>query len=365
VTHRKLTMVSASLVALAVAACSGGGKKSASGALPPTSASATTATTAPGTTAAAPTTAAPGGPVSPLTGLPPLDVAKLGRPALVVKIDNLDPVARPQTGLTTADICFEEQVEGGITRFACIWQSADTGLVGPIRSTRTTDIAIVSALNHPLYAFSGGNSDFLAAIRAAPIVDVGADVLSPEYYFRYGYKPAPHNLYSKVNLLYTRAPKGPGPPPPQFVYRPAGQPATGAGAAPASHVDLSFPGSAGASVAWDWDGSKWKRIQNGSADMTSDGGQITAANVIFEFVNYPIVGHQVIAGISGAIPMAQLIGHGKALIMTGGMAITADWSKPTATAVTQFTDASGAPTMLTPGQTWVELAPNGQQAHTR
>ena len=92
-----------------------------------------------------------------------------------------------------------------ITRFACIWQSADTGLVGPVRSTRTTDIAIVSALNRPLYAFSGGNTAFLAAIRAAPIVDVGADVRS-DAYFRYGNKPAPHNLYTKVSTLYGFAP---------------------------------------------------------------------------------------------------------------------------------------------------------------
>jgi hypothetical protein len=358
VAHRTLTVIAAASVAVTLAACSGG--KKAAGAPSPTGGS----TTGPAPTTAAPTTVPPPA-VSPLTGLPQPDATRRGRPALVVKIDNLDPVARPQTGLTTADICIEELVEGGITRFACIWQSADTDLVGPIRSTRTTDIAIVSALNHPLYAFSGGSPTFLAAIKAAPIVDVGADVLSPLYYFRFGPKPAPHNLYSKVTLLYSRAPHGAGPPPPQFVYRDAGQPAAAAGAIPASHVDLRFPGFAGSSVAWDWNGSRWKRSQNGSADVTTDGGQITAANVIFEFVNYPIVGFQTIAGVSGPIPMAQLVGRGNALIFTGGVAIPATWSKPSASAVTQFTDPSGAPVKLTPGQTWVELAPTGTPANRR
>jgi hypothetical protein len=348
-----LKAMAAAGVAVTLVACSGGAKKKAASSAPPPTAATTTTTSAPATT----TTVPP--PVSPLTGLPQPDAAVRNRPALVVKIDNLDPVARPQTGLTTADICIEEQVEGGITRFACIWQSAETGLVGPIRSTRTTDIAIVSALNHPLYAFSGGNTAFLAAIRGAPIVDVGADRLSSLYYFRYGAKPEPHNLYSKVSLLFSLVKAGAGPPPPQFVYRAAGQPPAAAGAVPAHHVGMTFPGFAGVSLDWDWDGTQWRRAQNGTADVTSDGGQIAAANVVFEFVNYPIVGYQTIGGVSGAIPMAQLIGKGKALIFTGAAAIPATWSKPSASAVTQFTDPSGAVVKLAPGRTWVELAPTG------
>ena len=96
----------------------------------PSVASASVAATAAPTTVA-PTTSAPPvsttrarpGPSLPSPACPSPTPSKLNRPALVVKIDNLDPDARPQTGLTTADVCFEEQVEGGITRFACIWQS--------------------------------------------------------------------------------------------------------------------------------------------------------------------------------------------------------------------------------------------------
>ena len=350
-------LVAVSLAVL-LAACSSGSKKKAAVA-PPPPAPTTSTSTVPATT----TTTAP--PVSPLTGLPPSNPATLGRPALVVKIDNLDPLARPQSGLTTADICIEEQVEDGITRFACIWQSQDAGLVGPVRSTRTTDIAIVSALNHPLYAFSGGNTAFLAAIRAAPITDVGVDV-QPGAYFRYGSKPAPHNLYSKVTTLFGLAPKGAGPPPLQFLYRAAGQPPSGAGAVPVTHVDMKFPLLGGPGISWDWDaaGGVWLRGQNGTADMTADGPQIKAPNVIFEFVNYPIVTYQIINGSKSPIPMAQLVGSGPAMVFTGGTLIHATWSKPSATAVTQFVDFAGAPVKLTPGQTWVELAPNGVTPNT-
>ena len=355
--------------ALLAASCSGGTKKAAT----PLTTTATTAvplaaptaaTTPP--TAAPTTTAPPGPPTAPLTGLPQPDASKLNRPALVVKVDNLDPDARPQTGLTTADVCFEEQVEGGITRFACIWQSRDAGVVGPVRSTRTTDVAIVSELGRPLYAFSGGNTAFLAAIRAAPIVDVGADV-QPKAYYRAKPKVQPHNLFTNVATLYGFTPAGAQPPPRLFTFRATGAPVTAAGAVPTTHLDMRFPGVGGPTVTWDWDATSgtWKRGQDRTPDVTTDGGQISAANVIVQYVDYPVVGYQKEGKLNSPIPMAQLIGQGDAVIFSGGAMIKAHWSKPSATAVTQYTDAAGAPIGLAPGQTWIELAPLGTALNTQ
>src|SRR5438105_15086994 len=55
-------------------------------------------------------------PRCPLTGQIAPGGAIPDRPALAVKVENL-PESRPQTGLGTADIVFEEPVEAGITRF--------------------------------------------------------------------------------------------------------------------------------------------------------------------------------------------------------------------------------------------------------
>ncbi|MGH9004055.1 MAG: DUF3048 domain-containing protein, partial [Acidimicrobiia bacterium] len=103
---------------------------------------------------------------APLTGLP-MDPGRAGRPVLVVKIDNA-PKARPQVGLNQADVIFEEGVEGGITRFAVLFHSKDTDLVGPVRSARSTDIALVTPLNHPLFAYSGANDVFKEYVARAP-----------------------------------------------------------------------------------------------------------------------------------------------------------------------------------------------------
>ncbi len=131
---------------------------------------------------------------------------------LVVKIDNVDP-ARPQAGLDAADIVFEEMVESRLTRLIAVFQSADAPRVGPVRSTRTTDIDIVSALNHPLYGYSGGNAGFVAQLRGSPVIDVGADTQRLAPTIRSGPHLTPHNLYTSTAALSSwRRPRARTPP---------------------------------------------------------------------------------------------------------------------------------------------------------
>jgi hypothetical protein len=340
------------VLVLVVTACGGGAKKAA----PPATTGSTAATTAANNSTTS--TAPPPPPVSPLTGGGQGDAARLNRPAIVVKIDNVDP-ARPQAGLDGADVVFEEMVEGRVTRLIAVFQSTDSARIGPVRSTRTTDIDIVSALNHPLYSYSGGNTGFVAQLRAAPVVDVGADSHAGPY-IRSGPHGAPHNLYTSTAGLLALAPKGSGPPPALFAYRASGQAAASVGAAPAQHLDFNFGFS---SASWDWDpaSSTWKRGQNGSADVLQSGAQIGAANVVVQFIPYTTDGYATGEGINPApaIPKGQTVGSGTAEILTGNKVVQAHWSKAGSTAVTQFTDSSGQPITLSPGPTWVELAPVG------
>jgi hypothetical protein len=275
----------------------------------------------------------------------------------VVKVDNA-PQALPQAGLNQADVVFEEQVEGGITRFAAVFQSQDADPVGPVRSTRSTDVAIVSMLNHPLYAFSGGNRVFLDEIRAAPIIDVGDDVQSQAYTRARG-RASPHNLMSSTSVLFGLAPKGSGSPGPLFGYRAAGAAAAGAGAAADTHLGITFPGSVGPTVTWDWDpaSQSWRRGQAGVTDLDAAGQQIAAANVVVQFVPYHNTG--LIDPAHNPVPEAALIGQGDAAVFTGATIIRGHWSKPSPTAVTSYTDAAGQPILLAPGRTWIELPPLG------
>jgi hypothetical protein len=339
--------VAATAFAVLAAACGGGGSKRAAAPPRPTT---TSTTLAPTTTTTVPR-------VAPLTGLPQLNGVLMNRVALAIKIDNVDQ-ARPQAGINQADIVFEEMVEGGLTRLIAVFQSGDASLVGPVRSTRTTDIDIVWALNDPLYGYSGGNAGFVALLRSARLVDVGYD-RQPGRYFR-GPGFSPHNLYTRTAALFTLARRGAAPPPAFFQYRIAGQGVTAAGATPASHVDLHFPL---ALATWDWSPvtQRWLRTQNGTRDVDQSGRQVAVANVVIQYLPYATDGYATGEGIypPPPIPRVVSVGQGSAIILTGGMMVRAHWSKPTPWAVTQYADAAGHPILLTPGQTWVELAPLG------
>ncbi len=94
--------------------------------------------------------------INPLTGLPyPSDEARTRR-NLIVKVSNYTPVVRPQSGLSNADIVYEYEVEGGVTRFAAIFRSQGSEHVGSIRSGRLLDLELMTMYN-AILAYSGSN----------------------------------------------------------------------------------------------------------------------------------------------------------------------------------------------------------------
>ena len=295
---------------------------------------------------------------APLTGLP-MDAARAKRPVVVVKIDNA-PLARPQVGLNQADVVFEEGVEGGITRFAALFHSRGSGPVGPVRSARSTDIKIVSALHRPLFSYSGANEVFKRYVAEAPLVDVGFDA-HPDRYHRDSGRPSPNNLFSNTEELFELTPAGAVPPPSLFTYRAPGEAAAGPDARPVAHARAFWAGATKSTEAlWDWDATAqgWRRTQNGEAHVDAAGRQVTPPNVILQFVNYHDTG--LVDSSGTAVPEAEVVGEGDAWVLTGGLMIPCRWSKPSNDEITRYLDASGAEVRLGPGSTWVELVPPGQ-----
>lgn len=312
----------------------------------------TTTTADPGAETTIP---APAAGTAPLTGLPLADGARAGRPALVVKIDNA-PKARPQVGINQADVVIEEKVEDGVVRLFSIFHSDDSDPVGPVRSARTTDITLAAPLHRPLFAYSGTNATFQQLVRAAALVDLGPDAF-PGGYFRQPGRPAPYNLFSRTATLYSRATPQSTAPPALFQFRPSGQTATGEAT---SGVHIEYVGKNITTVVdygWDAGSGTWPRTQDGTAHKDGAGVQVTPQNVVVQLVEYVNTGQ--IDRSGAVVPEADLIGDGEAWIFTGGKLVKGRWSKATEEAVTSYTTADGKPVLLTPGRTWVELAPVG------
>ena len=296
------------------------------------------------------TTTVAAAPTYPLTGLPLLDPAAATRPALVVKIDN-HPDARPQSGLNEADIVFEENVEN-LTRFAAVFQSNGADPVGPIRSGRTQDVALLGSLNRPIFAWSGGNGRVTTAITASDLIPV-SETKAGKAMFRNKNRKAPHDLYGNVSALYTFAPADAGAPQPQFQYRPAGAAPAGA---PADGVKVSMDN---VRVLWTWnvDTSTYLRFSDGKVhkDAIND-DQLATSNVVVLSVDYKP------SPADGRSPEAQTVGTGDVWVFTAGTVVTGTWTRADRLAPFTLTAADGSPILLTPGHTFVELSRTGKGA---
>jgi hypothetical protein len=349
---RTRTLIAGLALTATAAGCGGGGDvaPATTTTVAPTTVAPTTVaeTTVPDTTVAetSTTSTVPAIPTFPLTGLPSNDDPKALRPALVVKIDN-NPAARPQSGLNAADIVYEENVER-ITRFAAVFQSGDADPVGPIRSGRTQDIALLSSLNHPLFAWSGGNGNVTRAIRSSDLIDISNGVVGEKGgYFRDNSRDVAveHTLYATTPALFSLTPLFAPAPPPQFQYRAEGAAVAGE---PALGVEVAMDG---VKVTWVWDSAlgAYMRSQGTKPHEVVGAGQVNAANVVVLEVDYQP------SPADARSPEAQTIGTGVAIVFTGGNVIRGTWTRNDKLQPFSLVDDAGEPILLTPGRTWVEL----------
>lgn len=92
---------------------------------------------------------------------------------LGIMIENHED-ARPQSGISSADVVYEAVAEGGITRFLAIFYCQDAGIVGPVRSARTYFLDFISEYGeNPLYTHVGGANASGPADALSQIGDYG------------------------------------------------------------------------------------------------------------------------------------------------------------------------------------------------
>lgn len=336
-------ILSCAAAALVLAACSG--------AEDTVGADITTVPTTTATTVPAPPTTVTGTTVGevedlvrmPLTGEILGAVSEIpDRPALAVKIDN-HPQARPQAGMNEADIVFEENVEN-LTRFAAVFHSADADMIGPIRSGRSQDIAILSGFVRPLFAWSGGNDGVRRLVRNSDLVDLDAG-RTPGY-FRRSDRRAPHNLYSSSSALWEQTPADAVSPPKVFSYLGPESEIEG-DAAVTLHVQMD-----GLRVRWTYDAESdvYLRFQNDQPHRLEDGSHFSAENVVVMAVVYRP------SAADANSPEAQLVGEGPVVVMSRGVVRRGIWQRSSITDGYTFLLADGSPLDLIPGRTFVHLA---------
>lgn len=273
------------------------------------------------------------------------------RPVLSVKVENTDD-AYPLAGLERADVIYEEPVEGGITRFAALYQCREAARVGPIRSARTTDSKILLQLgNGPLLAFSGANPTVAAGLEEAGIVSL-TETTANEAYERDESRSAPHNLFASTKALFRIAKRsGAELSPPRALFRYDEE--TPSPSRRRTSATVSF--SASNVVGWVWSEGRWVRHLDGAPMLAENGASIAVDNVVIQEV---VVTDSDIVDVAGfPSPEVELVGQGRAWILRDGRLVVGRWRRASLGDITVFETRGGEEIALAPGTTFVELMP--------
>ena len=339
-------------------------------------------------------------PAEPQTEECPLNGAMYGKSAkakwetrrpLAVVIEN-HKEARPQSGISSADVVYEAVAEGGVTRTMSIFYCQDAKTVGPVRSARVHFINLLREWgNNPLYAHVGGaNCDETTGSgcgNGAPadalgyLRDIGWNFYNdlnqfsiPYPYFYRDYDRLPdvateHTMYSSTAKLWEYAAKNRK----LTNVDEEGLP-WDKGWTPWTFVDEAKMGARGKEspiaydfydtnvaeygVRWEYDATNnvYKRLNGGKAHLDfNTGKQLVAKNVIVieakeSSANDDYPGGHVVYRLTGTGPMYAF--------QNGGV-IQGTWEKEELDSKMQFRDTSGKEIPIVRGTVWISMIPEG------
>ena len=323
--HRFSTSLAALVAASLLLAGCGGKEKAASGDPDSTS-------TADGTVLPA---------IQPLTGLPAKgDLPK--HKVMFVKVDN-SSASDPQIGLGSADMIFEELVEGGYTRLAVAFYSKFPKVAGPVRSARATDIGIVLPTEGALIASGAAPATKNRLARTG--VNFYEEGVPGTYRDRqYGHDQL-HSVFIDL-AKFSKSLRKPSAPPANYL--PWGAETDFTGVQPASKVTVRFSGQSSTEFSF-----KNGKYVNGNGFMR-DGDQFKPDSVLVLRVKSGDAGYRDPGG--NPVPESYFYGKGQAVLFHNGQAVRATWAKPNRASALTLKTAAGE--LLVPaGKVWVALLP--------
>lgn len=312
---------------------------------------------------------------------------------LAIAIENSKD-ARPQSGLTNADVVYEAVAEGGITRFLAIFYCQNAPFVGPVRSARVHFMKMLREYgSYPLYAHVGGancdqetgsgcangaKADALGLIRK-----LGWDGYNdlnqfgvPFPYFWRDYErlanvATEHTVYSSTAKLWDYAKtkrkltnvdeegiswnK-------TFTSWKFQDDAKSTDRGLVAKIELGFWNSFASEmgVIWNYNSqtNQYMRMNGGAAHLDKNNGkQLTAKNIVVVFAKESSAND----GYDGGHILYQLSGTGDALIFQNGQAIKGSWSKKDEETRMQFYDEKDKEISIVRGKVFVEILPVGNK----
>ncbi len=301
---------------------------------------------------------APSGNIDPLTGLA-VDPSRLQHQPLMIAINN-SKVARPQYGLNSADVIYEYVMEGWwVTRLTGIFWGQDAKEIGPVRSGRLINHYMTTLYDGTLTC--SGASDkvrWLLKHDPFPYFDIDLDDPTNSYTWSVGHywETRLRTNSQKVRQWFIDHHKDAVPHLRGFSF---GTLPAGGKAGTSFHI----PYPASSTVDWRYDahsGRYWRYVQGNPALDKNDGKQVSAANVIVQFVPHQTT-NIIEDSLGSRSILIDLYGQGRALIFRDGQVFDGKWSSRTQGDSPHFLTADGQPIPLKPGNSWFQIVPTNYQ----
>jgi hypothetical protein len=296
--------------------------------------------------------------VSPFTGLLVEDPALLERMPAAVKISN-SPIARPQSGLSKADVVLEHLAEGGITRFTAIFHSQDAERIGSVRSARLIDLEI-PVLFDAFLVYSGAHGEVNRQIETSDFGDrtLSDDRNDPGFFrLEIAGRAYEHTLFTDSDLLQeVAAEKGWTTPPRYRGWEWSERPPRLAQRA----RSITIPYSAEYSdVTYHYDPASGAYLRSTLGEPQVDdltGEQLAADNVVVLYVNH--VPTLIVEDLLGSTSVQiQLWGEGRTQLFRDGTVQEGKWLRPQREDPLLFVDEAMQPLALKPGNVWIQIVP--------
>lgn len=287
--------------------------------------------------------------VNPLTGVASIkDEAKTKQRPIAIMVNNVAIAQSRQTGLSDADIIYETEVEGGITRLMAVYQDISAlDKIGTVRSARYPYVDL--ALGHNAVYVHCGQDPTYCAPHLKHIDDLDIDTNSKGARRISNGLNSEHTLYAiagdlaeaindKFNMKVASVPN--------WVKFTDTELALDGGTA--TSVKIPFPAMT-TSFTYDAQSGLYTRLAGGTLLTDYYSGETTQVKNVFILLTtistYPDGQHRKVA-----------LESGKGYYITNGTVQEIKWSKGASTNGFKFTDKNGAEIQVSAGNSWVCIA---------
>ncbi|MFC4559468.1 DUF3048 domain-containing protein [Virgibacillus kekensis] len=289
--------------------------------------------------------------VYPLTGV------KTNKPVndrIVGVMVNNHTKARPQTGLSKADIVFEILAEGQITRFLAMFQSQQPEIVGPVRSAREYYFELANGYE-ALYVYHGAAGFVNDMIKNRGIEHLNGSIYDNDgnLFKRETFRQAPHNSYLLFDAVYEVAKeksydvKHDYKPLPFLDKKEVGN----ISGKPANHVEIVYSDNPMEVVEFKYDEENGNYTRFNDREKTVELNSETPIQVENVFIVF--TDHKVID--SAGRRAIDIKSGGDAYLIQNGKIQEVQWENREGRIIPV---KDGQPVGFVPGQTWINIVPN-------